>query len=273
MKIDCSCFFLLQIILTGKVSSYPALERISRTCHHLHRLYSLYSSEVQKSFIEQKTALEKEIAETVQLASWRDTSVFALTESAKRSHRRLYKTIRKFRDLLSQPAAPILLRGSNLDLTNAAIIIPHSQPPPQSSRDQDIIQQSITFCEAKKIWSSQSRLFLEPLKLSFSIQNIFRRFISLPLDLPIAINEFVTDLEDLRKQTPSTLTDENEKQVKFLKTQKRRVFAQTMKSLREWGMQSKIADQNMANLTDAQRMQSTLTWREDTFRFCSVQNR
>ena len=245
-------------------SNYPALERISRTCHHLYRLYSLYSSEVQKRFVEQKTALEREIAETVQLASWRDTSVFALTESAKRSHRRLYKTIRKFRDLLSQPVAPILQQGSDLDLTNAAVIFPHSQPSPLSNQDQDIIQQSVMFCEEKKIWSPQSQLFLEPLKLSFSIQNIFRRFVSLLSNLPIAINEFVTDLESLRNQTPSTLTDENEKQVKFLKTQKRRVFAQTMKSLREWGLASKIADQNLTNSVDAQRMQSTLTWREST---------
>ena len=243
---------------------YPALERISQLCHHLYRLYCLYRPEVQKSLQEQRTVLEKEIAETVQLASWRDTSVFALTESAKRSHRRLYKTIRKFRGLLSQPVTPILQRGITLDLRKAVVPLSDMMVLSSSSTDNHVIQQSITFCREENIWASQSRLFLDPLKLSSSIQKVFDQLNTLRSDVPISVNEFVDVIEDLRNQTPATLTDENGRQVKFLKTQKRRVFAQTMKTLREWGIASKAGHQNVSTNTDSRRISSTLVWKLST---------
>jgi midasin len=168
--------------------------------------------------------------------------------------------VRKFRNLLSQPVALILRNGVVLDLVGAATEPLESTVPFPSNQCGDNILPYIVFCRESSIWSIQSRLFLDPLKLSLLIQNIFRRFNTPVSEFPINVSEFVNIIEDLRKQTPSTLTDENEKHVKFLKTQKRRVFAQTMKSLREWGIASKTADQNMTHSANAHRMQSTLLW-------------
>ena len=241
---------------------HAALKHVSRACYHLLRMYRLYSSEVQKAMAEQKATLEKEIAETVQLASWRDTSVFALTESARRSHHRLYKTVRKYRDLLSQPVAPILRRGADVDLKAAGTVFvetPHFQP---SNVQQTVIRQSVAYCQQTRIWSAQSTLFLDPIQLSTSIRNIFARSHILLSDLPVEATEFVNNIDNLRSQTPTTLTHENEKQVKFLRTQKRRVFAQTMKSLREWGIPSKKADPNLTSSTYASQLLSTTAWKQ-----------
>lgn len=240
--------------------NHPALTYISQACHHLYRLYGLYLSDVQKSLADQKATLEKEIAETVQLASWRDTSVFALTESAKRSHHRLYKTIRKYRGLLSQPVAPILQVTKTVDLKMAANMRTYPFLARPSDANLNTVYLSIRFCRDRHVWSANSRLFLEPFKLASSIQNIFDRCTVLNSGLPISAHEFVVTIEELRKQTPATLTDENEKQVRFLTTQKRRVFAQSMKSLREWGITSKNVDHHSAS-ADAHRVVMNPVWK------------
>ena len=241
-------------------NKHPTLERVSQACYHLHRMFRLYLSEVRKTMADKKVILEKEIAETVQLASWRDTSVFALTESARRSHHRLYKTVRKYRDLLSQPVATILRRGADIDLKIAGTVLPDIPISHHANVQRDLVHRSIAYCQEIGIWSAQSRLFLDPIQLSSSIQNIFSRSDALFYDLPFSATEFVMSIESLRTQTPSTLTNENEKQVKFLRTQKKRLFAQTMKSLREWGIASKTADQNLTSTTEADRMLSTSVW-------------
>ena len=243
-------------------NKHPALEHVSQACYHLHRMFRLYSSEVEKTVADQKTTLEKEIAETVQLASWRDTSVFALTESARRSHHRLYKTVRKYRDLLSQPVAPIVRRGADVNIKIAGTVLPDTPILFGSTIPQDIVLRSVAYCQETGCWSAQSRLFLDPIPLSTSIRNIFARCDALFSELPLSAPEFVNNIESLRTQTPSTLTDENEKQVKFLRTQKKRVSAQTMKSLREWGIASKTADQNLTSSTDSNRMLSAAVWKD-----------
>src|SRR5579859_1342171 len=53
-------------------SKYPVLGRISVACMHMVNLYEIFLADVKKSMKEQRTVLEKEISETVQLASWRD---------------------------------------------------------------------------------------------------------------------------------------------------------------------------------------------------------
>ena len=236
---------------------YQALAEIAQGCYHVHNLYNLYSQNITKTLEDQRKPLEKELAETVQLASWRDTSVYALNESARRSHRRLFKTVRKYRELLSEPISPILRAGfgNELDFKLATTNTSNAISTPLSDKRDVAIRQSIEYCRDASVWSAKARLLLDPLKLSSSMQVIFSRVVRLDPDLPITPEDLIESMEDLRKQTPTILTDENENQVKFLKVQKRRLFAQTMKTLREWGVNSKLAQRDTSS--DAARMLAT----------------
>jgi midasin len=254
----------LQLVLSfanhaqHEVPSRPKMEAVSRLCHHLYRLHSVHAASVRDTLVEQRKVLEKQVAETVQLASWRDTSVYALTESAKRSHYRLYKTIRKFRELLSKPVGPILQAAGVISLKSAAT----STAPTLSrsadfskSYENDLVTGSAKMCELRKVWSPHGRMFSDPIKLSSSVAQIFSRVSAQSHELPISVEEFIETIETLAKQTPSTLTKENERQVKFLKTQKRRLFAQTMKELREWGISSRLSTHS--NTTYILQLQAT----------------
>ncbi|KDQ62541.1 hypothetical protein JAAARDRAFT_189845 [Jaapia argillacea MUCL 33604] len=86
------------------------LQRLHRLLYHTGRFYRQFSSSLLDSLSQQRTKLEKEIQEFIKLASWKDINVQALKQSAQRSHRQLYKTIRKFRDVLRKPTT-LLLRA------------------------------------------------------------------------------------------------------------------------------------------------------------------
>ena len=57
---------------------------------------------------QQRETLDREIADYVKLATWKDVNVFALKQSAQKTHTYLHKSLRKFREILRQPADPLL---------------------------------------------------------------------------------------------------------------------------------------------------------------------
>ncbi|KAH7340561.1 hypothetical protein B0J17DRAFT_704975 [Rhizoctonia solani] len=63
---------------------------------------------VRESLKKQRAALEKDIGDFIKLASWKDTNVHALKQSAQKTHHALYKCIRKFRDVIRQPISEIV---------------------------------------------------------------------------------------------------------------------------------------------------------------------
>jgi midasin len=62
---------------------------------------------VQNSLAKQRAIVDKEISDFIKLASWKDTNVHALKQSAQKTHRALHKCIRKFRSIIRQPVSGI----------------------------------------------------------------------------------------------------------------------------------------------------------------------
>ncbi|KZV73642.1 hypothetical protein PENSPDRAFT_268056 [Peniophora sp. CONT] len=85
-----------------------ALSRVFRVIASTRAYYSQFVPQVVASLLTQRNALEKNIKDFIKLASWRDVNVQSLKASAKRTHIQLYKSIRKFRDILRQPVLPLL---------------------------------------------------------------------------------------------------------------------------------------------------------------------
>jgi midasin len=80
-----------------------AFQRVRRILSSAYRYYHLFSDQLRKNLLDEKVALEKEVNAFIKLASWKDVNVQALKQSAQRSHRQLYKVMKKFRDVLRQP--------------------------------------------------------------------------------------------------------------------------------------------------------------------------
>ncbi|TBU59248.1 midasin [Dichomitus squalens] len=85
--------------------------RAHRILHFTRKYYSQFVPRVNTSLSSQQQELEKEIRNFIKLASWKDINVHALKQSAQRTHRQLYKCVRKFREILRQPITAHLVPG------------------------------------------------------------------------------------------------------------------------------------------------------------------
>ncbi|CAO2651483.1 Nn.00g040530.m01.CDS01 [Neocucurbitaria sp. VM-36] len=193
---------------------------------------------VHEALSKGRQSLEKEVNNVIKLASWKDTNIEALKQSAKTSHRKLSKLVRKFRALLNQPIAGIIKAG-----------FPEEHHP---FRDISMVEVNTTIdilslelC-ASDIpgWAERPMRF----KNLHATVNMMRN-LSTPQALTVEgagyINDMISDLTnsmaELQKATPSTLTEENKEIVQHLKTQKRKLYADTMKILRQMGVNSNLS--------------------------------
>ena len=85
-----------------------AMTRVSRLLEAVSCFYGRFLTQILASFDKQRAELDKEIDSFIKLASWKDVNVFALKASAQRTHHQLYKSIKKFRQILRQPVTPYL---------------------------------------------------------------------------------------------------------------------------------------------------------------------
>lgn len=53
----------------------------------------------------ERARIDKDVQNLIKLASWKDVNVYALKQSAIRSHHQLYKSVRKLRMVLQKPAS------------------------------------------------------------------------------------------------------------------------------------------------------------------------
>jgi midasin len=116
--------FLQHLILTKSELAGEPLRRVQRIIHSTQAYYSQFLSSITSSLTLQERAVSEEIQGFIKIASWKDINVQALKASAKKTHHQLYKVIRKYRDILRQPANDILRPApvSDTEITSDARI-------------------------------------------------------------------------------------------------------------------------------------------------------
>ncbi|KDQ20857.1 hypothetical protein BOTBODRAFT_100466 [Botryobasidium botryosum FD-172 SS1] len=116
--------YIEQIAPTKDDLEAGALRRAERLLRTISAYYRLYSKSVTSSLEKQRAPLEKDIQDFIKLASWKDINVHALKQSAQRTHRHLHRCIRKFRDVLRQPAAALFISPAEDGSAETANICP-----------------------------------------------------------------------------------------------------------------------------------------------------
>jgi midasin len=220
-----------------------AFEPVYRALGHFVDLFSRYERQVQEHLTKGRQALEKDIHDVIKLASWKDTTIQALKQSAKTSHRKLTKLVRKFRALLNQPLSGILNAGI---LEQNFTVMPPLMESGYITRTPLLAQH----CEDHVPgWTERPTRFK-----NLTTTVALMRNLTLPgtecVDGAIYIESFITDLDttivQLQKATPAILTEENKEDVQHLKTRKRKLYADTMKELRQMGVVSNLGSDILA---------------------------
>lgn len=215
----------------------PLADALSNFLSHFRPFEPLADKILQ----DKRSALEKDIKEQIQLASWKDTNIVALKESARRSHVKLFKLVRKYRAALAQPIQPVLEQGLS-DSTEATTTSQNGDIPLARIASPE----ALSSCQQIKEWSVRPARFQNPDATTRGMLNLYS---SIPSEFDIAkdLDEFTTSviesINEFKSQTPKTLTEDNKDDVQHLKVQKRRLYAETLKRVFEMGVKRNAGTQ------------------------------
>ena len=230
----------------------PSIGVVHNAISNFLSYYARFASHIQQCLRQGRQKLEKDMKEILLLASWKDTNINALRDSAKRSHHKLFKVIRKYRSLLAHSAETF----TNQDFSSEYDVYISSKQKDGAPDTPEVDPRVIQTC---KIHLESWRL--KPARLADPVSTAQRMFqlSQLPpraVDGALYLDNFATDLtgaiKDLQKETPSKATKENGEAIKHLKTRKRRLYAETLKALRHMGFRSNLS-------ADALSKQSSLS--------------
>ncbi|KAF2768629.1 midasin [Teratosphaeria nubilosa] len=217
------------------------LEVVHQALSNFVAYHSHFEAPVAERLSAGRAGLEKEIKNVIQVASWKDRNVEILKQSAKSSHNRLLRLVRKYRLLLAQPVAAVLQAGvpsRHFEATR------EFQRPAQVSAP--IIEASHVPSLSPKLaaWDGRPDRFVN----ADATVNLVRAKTTRALRaadggdrIAYFAAQLNADIVELQKATPSTLTVENKQVVQHLKGQKRRLLADVLKELRSMGFQSNLS--------------------------------
>ncbi|KAF2836680.1 P-loop containing nucleoside triphosphate hydrolase protein [Patellaria atrata CBS 101060] len=220
-----------------RVRDEPALTSVHVALSNFIIYFSYFERSVKDSLQKERSILEKDINNLLCMASWRDTNIDALRQSAKKSHKLLFKLVRKFRAVLARPVES-LIQGAFPDIKIQATVVRSTLTPVINFPDSNGFKPNE---ELIAKWVSRPARF-KNIQTTTSMMYKMSQPQSMSFDPTLSIRTFADNLEEsitqLQKATPMTLTEENKPLVKNLKTRKRVLFAEVLKSLRQMGFKS-----------------------------------
>ena len=235
------------------VKEVPAMTVIHNTLVNFLSYYTRFKGAVQESLCRGRQTLEKALKEILLLASWKDTNINALRDSAKRSHHKLFKVVRKYRALLAQPSENILAQGypENSIVSNVSSITAQpAQSPIMDLRALQLCQQHIPS------WKNKPERFSDPSSTATHMLQV-SHLPALVVDASSYLDSFFVELVEsmktLQQATPTKATKDNSETVKHLKARKRKLYAGTLKELRQLGFRS-----NMSNIVIAKQASTSV---------------
>ncbi|CAG8447499.1 16137_t:CDS:10 [Dentiscutata erythropus] len=83
-------------------------EQAADVLWNVYKYYSQFLGELDNALINMRKPIEKDLFQFVKIASWKDINIYALKQSAQKTHRHLSKCIRKYRDVLDKPVTDII---------------------------------------------------------------------------------------------------------------------------------------------------------------------
>lgn len=221
---------------------YPGMNLMRKGLYNLLAYYSQYESVSREATAKHRKKFQKSMSDVVLLASWKDTNILALRDSAKRSHKKLFRIVKGYRQAINQPMSPLLQDG-----------MPGTLPehPTVNVTGSEIIASSIDLELVKDIYEKRLRKWserpgrLQDLPAAVAMMGRVAQIPSDRTETANFIEEFsssvVSTIKQLQSETPGTLNEETKEIAKHLKTRKRKAFADALKELKNMGLKSNLS--------------------------------
>ncbi|KAM4633655.1 midasin [Polymixia lowei] len=231
------------------VPSLQGQESLSSLLWNLHIYYSQFSECIQTKISQLRKPIEKELKDFVKISRWNDVSFWSIKQSVEKTHRTLFKFVKKFEEALNGPCAPALVeQGHNASLdsvdTNPEDTPTHRVHQALKSalpgRSRELQEQNEDPEEDMETSSLQSRLPVLTRKMRKMCVKLVKTnpVPELSEDLDIFTSEIISNLRDLQSLTID-MSAEKEKQkaeVKHILQQKQRALSDLFKMLTEIGL-------------------------------------
>lgn len=220
-------------------SSEHSLGVVREALASLISFYSRFEGVVTDSLAKKRTTLEKDIKNVIQLASWKDRNIETLKNSAKSSHKKLFKTVRKYRKALSETVEPLVR-------AEFPYVKRELSPTGFSKVQVAMGSLSLDFTAVDvPVWNDRPQQFVD---IAATINEMESQGTTIKAlsGAPKKIEKFLDELEEesneLRKATPSTASEETKKLVQYLKGRKRRLLADVFKDVRTMGFSTHLGE-------------------------------
>ncbi len=230
----------LQKHLEVIVIDIPLISIIQKAVANFTAIYARYEKPVSENLQKGRLALEKAMRDVLLLASWKDTNIVALRDSARRSHHKLFKLVRKYRALLGQPMEQIFQSGLPDETEKLSTDISSNASEMLLSVDK----YALALCESRvPHWSKKSKRLVNVSK-TVALMDEAGQVPLTALDgvqyLELFLSNIIDSTAELQRETPSILTEENKNTMKHLKSRKRKLFADTLRELRQMGIKHNL---------------------------------
>lgn len=214
-----------------------ASNRAHRILHFTTAYYAQFLDKVNASLSTQQQTLEKEIRNFIKLASWKDINVHALKQSAQKTHRQLYKCVRKFREILRQPVTPHLVPGtagsenaSTFSLPALHLFTDVPGLPPFSTHDTQaghLLHLDKTFRNFQHVIQGRAVALIRSIS---------------PNNVEDLAAEIITTLQSLATSSPhqSATAEQRVKFYKALGVRKRKAWSDLLKELKRIGLNANV---------------------------------
>jgi len=214
----------------------PALGLIRDAVQNFIVYCGRYERKVTETIHTGRVPLDRTMKDVLLMMKWRDKNIESLRDSARKSHQKLFKLVRKFRNVLEQPVKPILEQALPNEDHPPSTDISRAVPGTRADKNAvELCQKLVTGIQDHPQWARMANLD--------SILKAMLKYGSLPTKAVSAadlVEEFTSDLvssmADLRKETPAELNDETKDLVGHLKTRKTNLYNDTLKTLRTMGI-------------------------------------
>ncbi|KAJ8270795.1 hypothetical protein GJAV_G00119370 [Gymnothorax javanicus] len=231
----------------------PTTEAQASLCSllwNLYKYYSLFSESIQAKIAQLRQPIEKELKDFVKISRWNDVSFWSIKQSVEKTHRTLFKFVKKFEAALSTPGAPALVeQGSSASLDS---VDPHPEETSLHRVNRALKSalpgrgRGLQMDEQEEVPSG-----LEPSSLQDRLPFLTRRMRKMCVqlvkkgpvpelseDLDQFTAEIITSVQDLQSLTIDQSADKEKQrsEVKHILQQKQRALSDLFKMLAQIGL-------------------------------------
>lgn len=193
--------------------------------HNVIRFYSQFKANNTARLARERQQLTKAMNEQILLASWKDTNPAALKESARRSHQKLYKVVRKYRDAING-GVTFSVSTEEQARKETHLILPKSF----------VAQSFDTSCISNLLKNRPRRLQDSSITARLMLEHRpdLTGYIGEGTKALFEISESAQqEATRLRKATPSVFNGETKKEISQLKMEKSKLLAEMIKLVRD----------------------------------------